>query len=61
MLNHRLQHVGIYALGMRIVLTPAFSPRPATAAGSELVLAVQPILGDGLTHKAFQFRQAGCS
>lgn len=61
MLNHRLQQVGIYALGTLIALTLAFSPRPATAAGSVLVLAVQPILEEGLTCKAVQFRQAGCS
>jgi len=61
MLNHRLQQVVVYALGTRITLTLALSPRPATAAGSELVLAVQPILEAGLTCKAFQLRPAGCS
>lgn len=54
MLNHRLQQVGVYALGTLIALTLAFSPRPASAAGSELVLAVQPILDEGLTRTAFQ-------
>jgi len=54
MLNHRLQQVGVYALNALIALTLAFSPRPTTAAGSELVLAVQPILEEELTRKAFQ-------
>lgn len=61
MLNHRLQQAGVYPLGTLIALTLAFSPRPATAAGSELVLAVQPTLEADLTCKAFQFRLAGCS
>jgi len=54
MRNHRLQHVGVYVLGILIALTLAFSPQPATAADSELVLAVQPVLDEGLTRKAFQ-------
>jgi hypothetical protein len=54
MLNHRLQLVGVYVLGTLIALTLAFSPRPATAAGNELVLAVQPVMDAGLTRKAFQ-------
>mgnify|MGYP001614772398 FL=1 len=54
MLNHRLQQAGVYALGALIALTLGFSSRPATAAGGELVLAVQPIMEEGLTRKAFQ-------
>lgn len=53
--------MGVYTLGTLMVRTPAFSPRSATAACSELVLAVQSIPEEGLTRKAFQFRQAGCS
>jgi len=54
MLNHRLQQMSVSALGALIAVTIAFSPRSATAAGNELVLAVQPILDEGLTRKAFQ-------
>ena len=61
MLTHRLQQAGVYALGTRIALTLAFSPRPATAAGRELVLAVQPIPEAGLTCEAVRFRMEGCS
>ena len=53
--------MGVYTLGTLMVRTPAFSPRSATAAGNELVLAVLPIPEAGLTRTAFQFRQAGCS
>ena len=54
MLNHRLQQGSAYALGMLLALSLGFSPRPAAAAGTELVLAVQPILDEELTRKAFQ-------
>jgi len=54
MQNHQLQQVGAYALGALVALALGFSPRPASAAGSELVLAVQPIMEEGLTRKAFQ-------
>jgi ABC-type phosphate/phosphonate transport system substrate-binding protein len=54
MRNHRLQKLGVFAVGAFITLALAFSARPASAAGSELVLAVQPILEEGLTRKAFQ-------
>ena len=53
--------MGACALGTLMVRTPAFLPRSATAACSELVLAVQPIPEEVLTRKDFQFRQAGCS
>ncbi len=52
--NPRLQQVGVYVLGGLLALTLGFSPRPATAADSEFVLAVQPILEESLTRKAFQ-------
>lgn len=54
MLNHRIQQVGVQVLGALLAITLGFSPRPASAADSELVLAVQPILEEGLTRKAFQ-------
>jgi phosphonate transport system substrate-binding protein len=37
-----------------MALMLGLSPRPAAAAGNELVLAVQPILDESLTRKAFQ-------
>lgn len=56
MLNHRLQRAGVYALSTLTALTLAFgfSSRTAAAADNELVLAIQPILGEEQTRKAFQ-------
>jgi len=56
MLLHRLQNLSAIALVALIALTVTFglSSRPATAADKELVLAVQPILSEGQTRKAFQ-------
>jgi ABC-type phosphate/phosphonate transport system substrate-binding protein len=56
MFNHRIQHLSVYALAALIALTFIFgvSSRPATAADNELVLAIQPILSEKQTRKAFQ-------
>jgi ABC-type phosphate/phosphonate transport system substrate-binding protein len=56
MIFHRLQQLRVDALVALIALTMifGFSSRPATAADNELVLAVQPILDEGQTRKAFQ-------
>ena len=56
MFIHRLQHLRVDALVALITLTMTFAvlSRPATAADNELVLAIQPILGEGQTRKAFQ-------
>lgn len=57
MIQHRIQHLmSATALAALITLTASFgiSSRPAFAAGNELVLAVQPILSEAQTRKAFQ-------
>lgn len=54
MIIDRFQQTAAYALGALFALSLAFSPRPATAAGNELVLAVQPILDEAKTRQAFQ-------
>ena len=54
MMTYRIQKVCAHTLGALLVLTLAvLAPRPAIAA-DELVLAVQPILGEEETRKAFQ-------
>ena len=42
------------ALGTLLALAPGLAPRPAVAAGDELVLAVQPVLNEEQTRTAFQ-------
>src|SRR4030066_1838065 len=56
MFINRLQHLRVGALTALVALTMTFAvaSRPATAADNELVLAVQPILDEGQTRKAFQ-------
>ena len=52
--GHRIQRVIAYTLCALLAPTLGFAPRPAFAAGDELVLAVQPILDEEQTRKAFQ-------
>jgi phosphonate transport system substrate-binding protein len=56
MIINRLWHLRVGALTALIALTMTFAvaSRPAIAADNELVLAVQPILDEGQTRKAFQ-------
>ena len=55
MSEHRIQRASTYALSaVLVVLAFGFAPRPSLAADDELVLAVQPILGEEETRKAFQ-------
>ena len=55
MSGHRIQRASTYALSaVLVVLAFGFAPRPSLAADDELVLAVQPILGEEETRKAFQ-------
>jgi phosphonate transport system substrate-binding protein len=52
----QLRYLRVFTQVVLIALTISFAAafRPATAADNELVLAVQPILGEEETHKAFQ-------
>jgi ABC-type phosphate/phosphonate transport system substrate-binding protein len=54
MSQYRIQRASAYALGALLAITLGFSLRPALAADDELVLAVQPILDEEQTRKAFQ-------
>ena len=54
MLQQRIQRASTYALGALLALTFGFAHRPALAADDELVLAVQPVLDEEQTRKAFQ-------
>ena len=54
MSQYRIQRASAYALGVLLAIALGFAPRPAFAAGDELVLAVQPILDEEQTRKAFQ-------
>ena len=55
MLRHRIQRASAYALSSLLaVLAFGFTPQPTLAADNELVLAVQPILDEEQTRKAFQ-------
>ena len=56
MYEKTIPSVNPYLLGALLVLTLAtgFSAQPASAAGDELVLAVQPILEEEQTRKVFQ-------
>jgi ABC-type phosphate/phosphonate transport system substrate-binding protein len=54
MSQYRIQRASAYALGVLLAITLGFSLRPALAADDELVLAVQPILDEEQTRKAFQ-------
>lgn len=50
----RIPRASAYALGVLLTLGLGYPAQPATAASDELVLAVQPILGEEQTRKAFQ-------
>ena len=55
MSEHRIQRASAYALSSLLaVLAFGFTPQPTFAADDELVLAVQPIMDEEQTRKAFQ-------